>query len=552
MNSNAFRNLTFSKYKCFKDEVTLDIIRTSNFFIGKNNIGKSCIMEILGNIASESIKGYNVSMEVLLNRENIINHYRADVYTGYDSSKTNWTTIGSTFEGKYIKIETSYGWTPRYVPSQSDIFFEHQNDDKFKSMVSKMQNPFKDFSLKKISAERDIAPEAHSSNFSIESNGNGTTNYIQSIINLTHLDSKLIQKDVLESFNEILYPEVQIKNIVVQLDYQTQYWEIYFDTEFDRIPLSNSGSGLKTILLVLLNLLVIPKCEKKELSQYIFIFEELENNLHPSLQRRLLNYIHSFALENNCTIFYTTHSNVIIDMFSNRDDSTIYLVKKVEDKTTIKRVDDYLAQSETLNELEIKASDILQTNVLIWVEGPSDRVYINKFISLLDSTLIENVHYQFVYYGGRLLSHISVDPIEITDLVSIFKINRNSIVIIDSDKKDENARINPTKSRIKKELTSLNLICWITDGREIENYIPIDVLENYYGFHKNVKFGSYDDIKVVLNSIKSNEGNKFERNKVKFANEYSQFITSQHMLLNPSLSKTVQNCINFIKAQNHI
>ena len=58
------------------------------------------------------------------------------------------------------------------------------------------------------------------------------------------------------------------------------------------IPLSQTGSGIKTVLLILLNLVVYPKLVfKKPLSQFIFAFEELENNLHPAVQRRLFLYL---------------------------------------------------------------------------------------------------------------------------------------------------------------------------------------------------------------------------------------------------------------------
>ena len=43
--------------------------------------------------------------------------------------------------------------------------------------------------------------------------------------------------------------------------------------------------------MVLVYTILIPSVEGKNISNYIFLFEELENNLHPSLQRRLLKYL---------------------------------------------------------------------------------------------------------------------------------------------------------------------------------------------------------------------------------------------------------------------
>ena len=54
--------------------------------------------------------------------------------------------------------------------------------------------------------------------------------------------------------------------------------------------------------MVLVYTILVPEIEKQKMSNYIFMFEELENNLHPSLQRRLLKYIESLATD-DCIFF---------------------------------------------------------------------------------------------------------------------------------------------------------------------------------------------------------------------------------------------------------
>ena len=61
------------------------------------------------------------------------------------------------------------------------------------------------------------------------------------------------------------------------------------------------------------------------------------------------------------------------------------------------------------NDLGYKASDLLQTNSIIWVEGPSDRIYINFWLNEIDDSLVEGVHYSIMFYGGRLFSHLTAD-----------------------------------------------------------------------------------------------------------------------------------------------
>ena len=59
------------------------------------------------------------------------------------------------------------------------------------------------------------------------------------------------------------------------------------------------------------------------------------------------------------------------------------------------------AQSaEALADMGYKASDLLQSNGVVWVEGPSDRVYLTKWLSILAPEFVEGIHYAIMYYGG--------------------------------------------------------------------------------------------------------------------------------------------------------
>ncbi len=106
-------------------------------------------------------------------------------------------------------------------------------------------------------------------------------------------------------------------------------WEMYLgEPGKGLVPLSRSGSGLKTVLLVLLNLLVVPELgdDERDKSRFVFAFEELENNLHPALLRRLFQYLEQYALEEQATIFLTTHSSTAPDFFGTSKNAQIIRV----------------------------------------------------------------------------------------------------------------------------------------------------------------------------------------------------------------------------------
>jgi hypothetical protein len=78
-----------------------------------------------------------------------------------------------------------------------------------------------------------------------------------------------------------------------------------------------------------------------------------------------------------------------------------------------------------------------------------------------------------MFYGGRLLSHLSLerDEREESGFIKLLRINQRSAILIDSDRHEASDSVNETKGRIQSECVSNHLHAWLTDGREIENYL---------------------------------------------------------------------------------
>jgi len=76
-----------------------------------------------------------------------------------------------------------------------------------------------------------------------------------------------------------------------------------------------------------------------------------------------------------------------------------------------------------------------------------------------------------MFYGGRLLSHLSADDELVSDFITLNRLNRNVAVVMDSDKASDAADVSGTKRRIAAGLKQNCGFDWITKGREIENYL---------------------------------------------------------------------------------
>lgn len=135
---------------------------------------------------------------------------------------------------------------------------------------------------------------------------------------------------------------------------------------------------------------------------------------------------------------------------------------------------------EICHDLGYRPSDLLQANCVIWVEGPSDRTYLRRWLELVDPELAEGIDYSVMFYGGKLLAHLTASEDALDEFISLRRLNRASAVVIDSDKVSSRMRISATKRRIRDEFASDQPapgFAWVTGCYTIENYVPADVLK---------------------------------------------------------------------------
>jgi len=229
-----------------------------------------------------------------------------------------------------------------------------------------------------------------------------------------------------------------------------------------RLPLESHGTGIHQLIILAIAVLSEDNA--------LYGIEEPEIHLHPVLQKRFLKFLRE---ETTGKYIITTHSPVLI---APSDDVDVIHLKMVEGVTIPHRIETDAGTLEALEDLGIRPSDLLQANSVIWVEGPSDRTYIKRWLELLAPDLTEGIDYAIMFYGGRLLSHLSMDR-EVDALVKLLRINQHSAVVMDSDRKKSGDDLNDTKKRIIAECEKSGVYSWVTGGREIENYLTQRVVE---------------------------------------------------------------------------
>lgn len=567
----------FKGNMCFtRDWVGFEAIKPINVIIGRNNSGKSKLLDLVRVLCGQSIESadWDIQCKGILDKDSLLPHFPPNASVGALPGIL-WKH-GQRLVGAEIAWETSRRGGEPSVKLFDDSLVEHRYAETSKreiiarlsDLVRSPTHQLTGTIFRKLLADRDIRPETENTELNLAPNGEGASNIIRRFIlsSSQSFPREVIQEELLAALNSIFANDGQFSEIQANLHDEPNSnelvgsWEIFFGEKTKGlVSLGKSGSGLKTVLLVLLNLLVVPQIDDRKANEYTFAFEELENNLHPALLRRLLLFIEAFAVSKGCTVFLTTHSSTALDVFGMSKESQIIHVTHDGEAAKALRVKAHFDQLSVVSELGAKPSDLLQANGIVWVEGPSDRIYLNRWIELYSNgELTEGRDYQCAYYGGSILERTefkSADEPTNLSLANLFRVNPNIVVVCDSDRRAKGAHLKRRVSRIRSEVKAIpNGYIWITVAKEIENYIPGQVLGKLLRKPPLPNPGQYQNFFPRVGSknrsyVYENLGRK-TFHKVELAMRSTEHMTTEAMKGMFDWEKEVRAIVNRIRSWN--
>lgn len=490
-------------------------IKRLNFFIGKNNAGKSRFLRTLfmSNYPSgfynfpELVKNLNILKICLPELEaefgytssfsNIKNNYQ-DLIKDLEQSKTSQliflnSSIKSTLErdSKIANLFMNYNFfeiTDEQVSKISEVFL-----NQFYIPILRGMRPVTDLQNKQPYIDR------AQKDYFIDTNKFNAKNIITGECLYHELKIHLLgepeQREIIKSYEEKLsqyFFDNEPVSLIPKHDQDVVNIKIGNDAQR---PIFELGDGLQQAIILTYEAYIKSKDKEGNLETHAFFIEEPELHMHAGMVRQLMNF---YLNETKHYYFFTTHSNHLLDMADESDQVMIqkFVKQPKEDNPNefefkIYRCD---RDRDLLASLGVRPSSVYLANCTIWVEGITDRLYITKYmekylaeLEKIDEELYKNYrrfmpnyHYTFVEYAGSNLTHWSFDddyPKTREERISFLQQDRGqSATAVASDMlliADGDIQKNSEKIKfLRKELNKDNLI--ILDCKETENTLPKD------------------------------------------------------------------------------
>ncbi|MEO2240267.1 AAA family ATPase [Dorea sp. YH-dor226] len=418
--------LKIKNYKSIKDSGEVMIDDRIMAFIGQNNAGKSAILDAIQCVfpsvkktvlRSDFHKGTHDNIEIIIWFNGVTDEYleeklfadeilklidkakKLQTENAEDNKVENaWKKVADTRKRKLEEVKETYqvvddAMCVKLVVTNADrmgtkYYVDVDSVREIKEAELKKVLPI----LKVIPAIRDPKNESTAgtnsylreliamldddmaTNISIA--GNETVSYRQLNEIIAKESAKRCQSisnSITGYYNEAI--GVNDFEVIVSSDVNISKGTTYYTKILDKSTniesdILSCGTGYQSMIILSILEAYVELAQKK--TEYILIIEEPEVYLHPSLQRKMIDTLLMISINNQ--VIFSSHSPITVGKMERNQ---IKLVKREAGEATLSDI----TVSEVIQELGIRADDILVNKGIIFVEGQDDKAVIECILN---------------------------------------------------------------------------------------------------------------------------------------------------------------------------
>lgn len=318
---------------------------------------------------------------------------------------------------------------------------------------------------------------------SISISGNETVSYRQLNEIIAEESAKRCQSissSITGYYNEAI--GVNDFEVIVSSDVNISKGTTYYTKILDKSTniesdILSCGTGYQSMIILSILEAYVELAQKK--TEYILIIEEPEVYLHPSLQRKMIDTLLLISMNNQ--VIFSSHSPITVGKMERNQ---IKLVKREAGEATISDI----TISEVIQELGIRADDILVNKGIIFVEGQDDKAVVEGILNRIHPGANDEINVLVTGNCENLKFFANAE------LLINNKFNIPFLIIRDSDGMDVEQRTSELLNDIVKvgrnlseeQIENLKKSIFITSKYSVEGYFINELLLKNTGIEESL------------------------------------------------------------------
>lgn len=518
------KSISIKNYKCFFDTGIIEFQEGFNFIVGKNDSGKSALLDALrptnplnqphkslstipyiGSVpspnveiktqyefTSEEIKFYfsSKSSVFVYSEPQIVDPISQKFIATLEKNKLILNVVWS--ENSMQHMSSVPGWFEG-LPSDSKSYMAQLQNDEFPHscklrLTGTTSADHQDYGnqLARYANDKTYAFKAERLNISSSAIRGELTLY-NNASNLPDVLNQLSTRNIarynrLITHVKTIFPHIDnIRSSVLPGGSNTQIyvWQVATETERDdlSILLSESGTGIGQVLALLY---VVVTSD----SPTSIIIDEPQSFLHPGAVRKLMEILRSYPQHQ---YIITTHSPIMMD--GDENDNILLVKRNGSYSSDVIKLDSSNQESLTifLNEVGARLSDVFGVDQILWVEGKTEELCFPIIIKKLA---------QIPLKGTEILGVISTDELTLK--------HANRVLQIYQRLSETNSLLPPALAFIfdKEKKTQSEMDDLNRSSGDLIKWLPVRLYENF--------LINFEAISTVLNEEDSERSKDYD------------------------------------------